>query len=193
MGDLLAYPDTGAYTSSCASYWSRQEAHLSPGCIVRPRSSQDVSTTVWLLRTLSRYQALLGQGPGCTFAIRGGGHTPWPGSANIDGGVTIDLSRMKDVSVSDDRTLTAVGPGAKWMDVYLKLDALGLAVSGGRVSDVGVAGLTTGGPSNTLVPPFFFSFFFFKTSILDFPSTDPHFFSDEEPPDPDDILIRAIS
>ncbi|MCJ1413431.1 hypothetical protein MMC19_007536 [Ptychographa xylographoides] len=82
----------------------------------------------------------------CKFAVRGGGHMSWAGAANIDAsGVTIDLSAMKQVEVSDDRTITSVGGGARWEDVYLKLDALDLAVSGGRVAAVGVGGLITGG------------------------------------------------
>ena len=52
---------------------------------------------------------------------------------------------MEQVSVSKDRTTTSIGPGARWVDAYLVLDAMGLAISGGRVASVGVAGLTTGG------------------------------------------------
>ncbi|KAL9026930.1 MAG: hypothetical protein Q9196_004482 [Gyalolechia fulgens] len=81
----------------------------------------------------------------CQFAIRGGGHTPWKGSANIDNGVTVDLSSMKSVNVNRSNTTVSVGPGARWSDVYEKLDAIGLGVGGGRISDVGVAGLITGG------------------------------------------------
>ena len=69
----------------------------------------------------------------------------WAGAANIQDGVTMDLSEMNSVEISDDQKVTGVGPGARWHDVYSKLDALGLSVVGGRVSDVGVAGLTLGG------------------------------------------------
>ena len=69
----------------------------------------------------------------------------WAGAANIQHGVTIDLGLMNAVNVNDDRKITRVGPGARWADVYSKLDAMGLSVVGGRVSDVGVAGLTLGG------------------------------------------------
>jgi hypothetical protein len=81
----------------------------------------------------------------CSFAIRSGGHTPWAGAANIHGGVTIDLSAINQVTVSADQALASIGPGARWLDVYLKLDTLELAVPGGRVSEVGVGGLVTGG------------------------------------------------
>jgi len=83
----------------------------------------------------------------CHFAVRGGGHMSWAGAANIQNGVTIDLSAMNTVSVSEDNSITSVGGGARWQDVYFKLDTMNLAVSGGRVNDVGVGGLTLGGTS----------------------------------------------
>ena len=69
----------------------------------------------------------------------------WAGAANIQDGVTIDLSQMKSVAVNDERTITRVEPGARWSDVYSKLSPMNLSIVGGRVSDVGVAGLTLGG------------------------------------------------
>ncbi|KAI9817003.1 MAG: hypothetical protein M1826_001699 [Phylliscum demangeonii] len=144
LTDQVVFADDSAYTSSESSYWSAQANELRPACIVRPLSSQDVSRAVTTLTTVSQYAAYLGGRP-CQFAVRGGGHTPFAGSASIDRGVTIDLSLMKDVTVSAGQTITSIGPGARWGDVYRKLDALNLAVAGGRIADVGVAGLTTGG------------------------------------------------
>lgn len=79
------------------------------------------------------------------FAVRGGGHMWWTEASNIQDGVTIDLGSLKQVEISTDRKITSVGGGARWEDVYLKLDAMNLAVVGGRVADVGVGGLTLGG------------------------------------------------
>jgi FAD/FMN-containing dehydrogenase len=59
-------------------------------------------------------------------------HTPWAGANSIEGGVTIDLSNMKEVVISADRNHVAVGPGNRWGEVYPKLEEAGLAVSGGR-------------------------------------------------------------
>lgn len=67
------------------------------------------------------------------------------GAANIQDWVTIDLGLMKDVTVSRDSTTVSVGSGARWQDVYLKLDVMNLSVAGGRVYDVGVGGLVLGG------------------------------------------------
>ena len=110
--------------------------------MVKPQSTKDVSTAVFVLSLLSQATNFSSE---CQFAIRSGGHTSWPGAANIQGGVTIDLARLNAVDVSIDRNSTGIGPGNRWIDVYTKLDALGLSVPGGRVADVGVGGLTTGG------------------------------------------------
>ena len=67
------------------------------------------------------------------------------GSNAIKNGVTIDLRQMRKTTLSADKQTVAVGPGAKWGEVYEYLDDLGAAIPGGRASDVGVAGLTLGG------------------------------------------------
>ncbi|KAI9780213.1 MAG: hypothetical protein M1816_003137 [Peltula sp. TS41687] len=103
------------------------------------------------LASISHYGTQIGGGR-CQFAVRGGGHTPFAGSANIEQGVTIDLSQMKAVTINENRSLTSIGPGARWVEVYLKLDAMELAVPGGRVGAVGVAGLTTGGGLSFFAP-----------------------------------------
>jgi hypothetical protein len=59
--------------------------------------------------------------------------------------VTIDLSNLSQIGVSADRNVVSVGPGNRWQRVYDTLDPLGIAVSGGRWGNVGVAGLLLGG------------------------------------------------
>ena len=110
---------------------------MKPRCIVQPHSAKDVSAAV---KTLTR----LGD-KACPFAVRAGGHTPWAGSANIQDGVTIDLSAWNQATVSSDGDTVYAGPGATWGDIYSKTDPLNLTVVGGRASQVGVAGLTLGG------------------------------------------------
>ena len=107
-----------------------------PACRFAPKCTEDVSRAI----------AILSESV-CKFAVRGGGHMSWAGAANIQDGVTIDLGLMKDVTVSRDSKTTSVGSGARWQDVYLKLDAMNLSVAGGRVYDVGVGGLLLGGES----------------------------------------------
>ena len=136
----VSYPASSAYAESSSSYWSKQEESLAPTCIVSPTSTDDVVTTVKALALLNSSSLLK-----CNFAIRGGGHTPWAGSANINGGVTIDMRSINAVTVSKDNTVASVGAGAVWGNVYQKMDSLGLAVVGGRGSSIGVGGLLTGG------------------------------------------------
>jgi hypothetical protein len=138
----VSFSVTTAYNASISSYWSQQAEALSPGCIFTPTSAQDVSEAVAILSSLS----VLGSNYnlGCQLAIRSGGHTPWAGTNNINSGVTIDMNSINQVTVSADKSYTSVGPRNRWVDVYMKLDALNLSVPGGRVSTVG---LVTGGIS----------------------------------------------
>lgn len=82
---------------------------------------------------------------GAPFTVRGGGHTAFPGSSNIEDGVTIDLRKMNQIAVSMDQRTVSVGPGNRWINVSEALDPLGLAVVGGRSATVGVSGLILGG------------------------------------------------
>lgn len=82
---------------------------------------------------------------GCQFAVKSGGHGAFVGASNINGGVAIDLLNMNSVTVSADQTQASYGAGNRWIDVYSKLETMGLAVIGGRVADIGVGGLTLGG------------------------------------------------
>lgn len=124
---------------------------MEPSC-VSPQKSKDVAA--WIRALTSKALVHSGQ-PVCQFAIRGGGHTPWAGSANIDNGVTIVLSAMNTVSINPSHIIISAGPGNRWIDVYSHLNPVGLSIPGGRISDIGVTGLTMGGKtvlSVTLLP-----------------------------------------
>lgn len=54
------------------------------------------------------------------------------------------MSRFKQVVLSDDKDTVVVGAGCKWDDAYNALNGTGRIVLGGRVPDIGVAGLTLG-------------------------------------------------
>lgn len=75
----------------------------------------------------------------------------WAGSANILDGVTIDLTAMTEITVSQNRKTTSAGPGCRWIDIYNTLDPMNLAVVGGRADTVGIAGLTVGGEFYSLL------------------------------------------
>jgi FAD/FMN-containing dehydrogenase len=77
-------------------------------------------------------------------AIRAGSHSV-PGFGTCDGGVVIDLSRMRGVRVDPKAKTARADGGATWGDFNSATYAFGLATTGGIISTTGVAGLTLGG------------------------------------------------
>ena len=123
--------DLGDYEEQ---YWSLQQSTTSPYCRVFPLSAEEVSIVI---RVLKKFQ--------CQFAVKSGGHAAFEGASNSEGGVTIDLVSLNEITTSEDQTVTSLGPGNRWIDVYRTLDLMNLSVVGGRVADIGVGGLTLGG------------------------------------------------
>lgn len=104
-----------------------------PGIIVQPASTDDIVATVNTAR-----------GFGTLLAIRGGGHSA-AGHGTCDGGILLDLSSMKQISVDPDKRIASAQGGALWGELDEKTHAHGLATVGGTVSDTGIGGLTLGG------------------------------------------------
>ena len=77
-------------------------------------------------------------------ALRGGGHNV-AGNAVCDGGLMIDLSRMKSVRVDPTQRTARAEPGLTWREFDCETQAFGLATTGGQISATGIAGLTLGG------------------------------------------------
>jgi FAD/FMN-containing dehydrogenase len=101
-----------------------------PHAVVRCRAAEDVA------------QALaFAEREGLHVALRSGGHC-FAGRSST-AGVVIDVSRMDELSLSED-TVT-VGAGARLADVYDALAARGRTIVGGCGPTVGIAGLTLGG------------------------------------------------
>jgi FAD/FMN-containing dehydrogenase len=73
------------------------------------------------------------------------------GFAVCDGGLVVDLSLMKDVTVDAANRTVRVGAGCTWGEVNDALQPHGLAATGGFVSVTGVSGLTLGGGLGWLV------------------------------------------
>lgn len=77
-------------------------------------------------------------------AVRGGGHNP-AGHCVCDGGLVIDLSRMRNVEVNAETRVARSAGGATWLDFDSATQTLGLVTPGGVVVSTGVAGLSLGG------------------------------------------------
>jgi FAD/FMN-containing dehydrogenase len=104
-----------------------------PAVAVRAGSTGDVVRTVGFVRD-----------NGLELSIRGGGHNI-AGLALSDGGVTLDMSGMKNAEVDGEARLARVGPGCTLGDIDRVTQKHGLATTLGFVSETGTAGLTLGG------------------------------------------------
>ncbi len=106
---------------------------LRPAAILRPRDAEEVATA---LRFAREHDLVL--------AIRSGGHSP-AGHSSTDGGIVIDMSRMRGVSVDPGRRTARVNGGALLGELDIAAQAHDLVVPTGVVGHTGVAGLTLGG------------------------------------------------
>jgi FAD/FMN-containing dehydrogenase len=103
-----------------------------PAIIVRPRGTSDVMAAIRFARET-----------GMPVSVRGGGHNI-AGAALNEGGLMIDMSTCRAVSVDAGRCVVRVEGGATWGDVDRETQAVGLVVPSGIVSTTGVAGFTLG-------------------------------------------------
>jgi FAD binding domain len=130
----VSFQGQAQYNYEESRYWSYQQSTTLPACRLSPTCAKDVSKAIVILRASH-----------CQFAVKSGGHAAFAGSSNIQGGVAIDMVNLNQLDVSKDQKTTSIGPGNRWVNVYSKLQTMGLSVVGGRVSDIGVGGLTLGG------------------------------------------------
>ncbi|KAI9759744.1 MAG: hypothetical protein M4579_002129 [Chaenotheca gracillima] len=112
--------------------WS-DSAEKRASAVVLPRSAEEVSATI-----------LFAGKHALDIAVCGGGHS-CKGSSSSDGGIVIDLSKMRNVVVSSEEQTLAVDGGCLWVDVDSAAARHGLATVGGTVNHTGVGGLILGG------------------------------------------------
>ena len=104
-----------------------------PGVVVRCADVSDVAAAVLAARET-----------GVPLSVRGGGHD-WAGRALSDGGLTIDLSGLRRVTVNAAAKVAEVSGGATAADVAAAAAAFDLVPVTGTTGSVGMVGLTLGG------------------------------------------------
>jgi hypothetical protein len=104
-----------------------------PQLIVQCRSNHDIQTIVKVLKDYLPY-----------VGVRGGGHSI-AGNSSLDGGVVIDLSLLRDVTINTETKTATVSGGALLGDLDRASHEFGMAAPLGTVSLTGVTGLALGG------------------------------------------------
>jgi FAD/FMN-containing dehydrogenase len=103
-----------------------------PALIVQPTGTADVRTAVDFAR---QHDLLL--------AVKCGGHS-YSGKSTCDGGLQLDLSRMRSVRVDPAARIAWVSGGSLLGELDHEAMSLGLVTTAGTVSHTGVGGLTLG-------------------------------------------------
>jgi hypothetical protein len=127
---------TSGFEDRNRSYLSALESDITPAAIFQPRSKEEVSNFIQIIKPFSSTGEV-------AFAIRGGGQQPAPGCANIEDGITLDLGLLKGVEIKDE--IVKIAAGERWGTVFDVLDGKGLGVAGGRSSNGGIGGLALEG------------------------------------------------
>jgi hypothetical protein len=138
-GDLLRPGDSG-YEDACA-IWNGMFARA-PGLIARCADVSDVQEAV---RTASEI--------GILTAVRCGGHS-LAGFGTCDGGLVIDLSKLRQVTVDAGARRARIAGGCLLGSVDTATQRAGLAFPSGVVSHTGAGGLILGGGTGWLTRRF---------------------------------------
>jgi FAD/FMN-containing dehydrogenase len=129
-GEIIG-PDHVEYEQARQVWNAMVDRH--PGLILRCTSTQDVVAAVNVARE-----------NGLSPSVRCGGHNV-AGKAMSEGGLTIDLSGLREVTVDVEHKLVHAGGGCLLGTVDAATGAHGLIVPAGIMSETGVAGLALGG------------------------------------------------
>ena len=110
--------------------WNGMVAKV-PALVLQPTSAADVAVAVGLARE-----------HGLSLSIKGGGHN-MAGTSIAEGGLTLDMSRMRDVAVAPEARLAHVAAGCLLQDVDRATQAHGLATPMGSFSSCAVRSMTS--------------------------------------------------
>jgi hypothetical protein len=138
-GDLLR-PDDGGYEDARA-IWNGMVARK-PGLIARCADVSDIQNTV-----------RAGVEAGIVTAVRCGGHS-LAGFSTCDGGLVIDLSKLRHVTVDAEARRARIAGGCLLGSVDTATQKVGLVFPSGVVSHTGAGGLILGGGTGWLARRF---------------------------------------
>ncbi|ESZ95720.1 hypothetical protein SBOR_3898 [Sclerotinia borealis F-4128] len=110
--------------------------------VVFPTTAEDVSKIV-----------LFAKANNLDFAVVGGGHGS-SGSSSTHNGLSLNLSKMRNVTIDPLTKSALCQGGCLWTDVDTAASTHGLAAVGGTVNHTGIGGLTLGGGYGFLTPKY---------------------------------------
>jgi FAD/FMN-containing dehydrogenase len=110
-----------------------------PAAVIRPADADEVAQVVALARDT-----------GLELAVRSGGHS-LAGHSVSEGGIVLDLSRLKALALDPDARVAVAETGLTAGELTTAAAEHGLAVSLGDTASVGIGGLTLGGGIGYLV------------------------------------------
>ncbi len=131
-GELIG-PDDPGYDEARGLFNGRIDKR--PALIARCTSAEDVRAALAHARENN-----------LVVAVRGGGHST-AGHSTCDDGIVIDTGPMKKAEIDVENRTGRFGAGLNWGELDAATQEHGLAVTGGRVTHTGVAGLTLGSGS----------------------------------------------
>ncbi|KAJ2986360.1 hypothetical protein NUW58_g5067 [Xylaria curta] len=140
--DLIAVPGSEEYGNLTNSYFTELEREIKPACFVTPNSTAQVAEVVKAIKPFARPSLL---------AICGAGQQATRGVANVQGGVTLHLHKLRGLRIDTDKGIVSVAAGEHMGSVYDEVTAAGLGVVGNRHSSGGIGGDAVQGEYNHLI------------------------------------------
>ena len=136
LGLHVQHPSLTIITSSSPGFQRSKEIYnldipTRPLAIVKPRSPEEVATTV-------QYSVL----NNIPLTVRGGGHDLW-GRSMADDAVVIDMRCLNHVKIVDGVEAALVGGGILTQDLLTALEPIGYTVPTGAYPSVGFVGWAT--------------------------------------------------
>ncbi|KAF7316080.1 FAD-binding protein [Mycena indigotica] len=140
LGASIVQSSGAAYDFAASNAWNFANALLRPTCIVFPSQAAHVQAA---MREIYRAKS--------RFAVQAGSHSAMKGWNNVQDGVLIVFSNMKNATYNPASDSIILEPGIHWGEATATLSRFGVAPVGGRVGDVGT-GLLLGGGLSFLSP-----------------------------------------